>query len=232
MSPARSAPGPLRADLLQALSSRSSAELEWLGDDAVLCRPLEDQDLKELTDRVEFAEQRLLRQGPIEGGPNSMHAYGATFEQLDLGDLGPRWLDDLLRPLGALQFGLGGLGSLHAFAVHYAEDRDLDLDLHVDQSDLTLNLCLDGWFEGGNLELSGARCMDHLDHEAGAEELVRVEHAPGQAIVHRGSVRHRVRPLETGRRRGLILWARDAGRWSDGLPLGGCAPERCAIARP
>ena len=230
MSPATPGAAPIRPALLDALRSPSSPELEWLDGDALVCRPLADRDLQALTDQVELAERRPRPDLP-EGGPNSMHAYGATFEQLGLVHLGRRWLEQLLQPLGELHFGLSALDTLHAFAVHYAGDADLDLDLHVDQSDLTLNLCLDGWFEGGDLELSGARCMDHLDLVAQPPELHRIQHAPGQAVVHRGSVRHSVRPLEAGRRRGLILWARCGAHWDAGLPLGGCGPARCANAR-
>lgn len=43
----------------------------------------------------------------------------------------------------------GDLSDVHAFTVRYRENEDRMLDSHVDSSDVTLNLCLGGSFEGG-----------------------------------------------------------------------------------
>ena len=43
----------------------------------------------------------------------------------------------------------GDLSDIHAFTVRYRENEDRLLDTHVDSSDVTLNLCLGGSFEGG-----------------------------------------------------------------------------------
>ena len=43
------------------------------------------------------------------------------------------------------------------FVVEYGADKDKKLDWHVDDSDVTLNVCLGKQFEGGDLVFSGTR---------------------------------------------------------------------------
>ena len=57
----------------------------------------------------------------------------------------------------------GDLSDIHAFTVRYRENEDRLLDTHVDSSDVTLNLCLGGSFEGGDI-LSNMTQTLHIDH--------------------------------------------------------------------
>jgi hypothetical protein len=49
------------------------------------------------------------------------------------------------------------LDSHHGFIVEYEIGKDSKLDFHVDDADVTLNLCLGQEFKGGALYFAGAR---------------------------------------------------------------------------
>ncbi|CAF1031831.1 unnamed protein product [Adineta steineri] len=53
------------------------------------------------------------------------------------------------------------LDSHHGFVVEYAMDKDRKLDFHVDDSAVTLNLCLGTEFTDGQLYFGGVRCSSH-----------------------------------------------------------------------
>jgi hypothetical protein len=49
------------------------------------------------------------------------------------------------------------LDSHHGFIVEYELGKDSKLDFHVDEADVTLNLCLGKEFKGGDLYFAGIR---------------------------------------------------------------------------
>jgi hypothetical protein len=147
--------------------------------------------------------------------PNSMNRDGLVLDEVGFEGL----LDDLLErvaaPLGAALFAHVGGDSLdhhHGFTVNYAPDRDRDLSLHVDDAEVTLNVCLGEEFAGGDLRVLGHRCLAHADTAAEADEDASVGHAVGTALVHAGALRHLAEPVTAGRRSNLILWCRSSRR--------------------
>ncbi|QDU67592.1 hypothetical protein [Engelhardtia mirabilis] len=147
--------------------------------------------------------------GAAGGEPNSMHESGASLEQLGLGELGAILRSDLAEPLRRAflaDVASAPLTSEYAYIVDYGERGDRDLALHVDESCVTINLCLGDWFEGGELRLAGLRCGRHRQSEPREDELFAVDHEPGLAWIHLGAHRHLVPPLDQGRRRNLIVW--------------------------
>jgi hypothetical protein len=98
------------------------------------------------------------------------------------------------------------LDAHHGFVVEYDMKGDRKLDLHVDDSEVTLNLSLGEQFEGGGLEFAGARCSYHQGTEPQPAEVFRLEHRTGQAYLHRGRHRHMATPITAGHRLNLILW--------------------------
>ena len=152
-------------------------------------------------------DRRVAEQG-ASGAPNSMHGYGAV-----LGDLG---LDGLLQalverlaPLCRLHFedtGGGAIDGRHGFLAEYGRDHDDSLGFHVDDSAVTLNLCLGEDFSGSELYFQGLRCDRHRQTPTLRVEDFELEHVPGTAILHAGRHRHGVHPIRRGRRRNLILW--------------------------
>jgi hypothetical protein len=98
----------------------------------------------------------------------------------------------------------------HAFLAEYSRGGDEELGFHVDDSAVTLNLCLGTDFSGSELYFEGLRCDQHRQTWAGPDESFEYEHEPGVAILHAGRHRHGVLPLRRGARRNLILWCQSS----------------------
>ena len=78
-------------------------------------------------------------------------------------------------------------------------NRQKELDIHVDSSVITVNLCLGKNFKGGELVFKG-----HVGDKS-SEDFV-VEHEPGSALLHLGSHIHGANPITEGERMNLIIW--------------------------
>ena len=148
------------------------------------------------------------------GPPSSMHDHGVILADIGLGD----WVDALLaeriRPLAAelLPEHHGAtLDHHHAYLVEYSAQHDEDLGFHVDDSEVTLNLCLgEEPFSGAELVLLGRRCAAHRQTPVDPGERLEIEHEVGTAILHAGAHRHQVEPIRRGVRRNLIVWCRSS----------------------
>ena len=139
--------------------------------------------------------------------PNTMNSYGLVMNQIGLKPL----LDDLqqscLLPLSRLLF--PGEGSSfdehHSFMVKYRRGEDTHLDMHHDDSEVTLNVCLGKDFAGATLsfcgQVGGARHRKHSH---------KYTHSLGRAVVHKGSHRHGADEITAGERVSLIMWARSS----------------------
>jgi len=165
--------------------------------------------------RIDARRAEASRAGALAPPPNSMHEHGAGLFDLGFGAL----LDDLLgrwvAPLGVRWFeavGGSGLDDHHGYLVEYGRDADEELGFHVDDSELTLNLCLGERFTGAELVMLGLRCDEHRQTPVQSGETVEIEHAVGSAVLHAGRHRHRVEPIRSGRRRNLIVWCRSSTR--------------------
>jgi hypothetical protein len=108
----------------------------------------------------------------------------------------------------------------HSFLVKYEIGKELRQHTHVDNSDLTVNICLgrEG-FTGGGLFFYGMR-------EEGtnppptwptAEEPAwwTYEHQVGKGIFHPGKQYHGAEELTGGERCNLIIWCRQADKYTD-----------------
>lgn len=147
--------------------------------------------------------------------PSSMHDHGVTLESLGMKDLVDHLIDGApaLRALLADRFrAFGGdaLDGHYSYLVDYGRSGDEDLGFHVDDSEVTLNLCLGETFSGSELVMLGRRCDQHRQTPVQAGETVEILHEPGALVVHAGRHRHRVDPIRTGRRRNLIAWLRSS----------------------
>lgn len=145
--------------------------------------------------------------------PNSMHETGTTLASIGL----EHAVDELVRgPLGALvpeHFAAVGGDTLdhhHSYFVDYGGDGDQELGFHVDDSEVTLNLCLGTSFSGAELILLGRRCDLHRQSPIDPSETLEIEHEVGSCVLHFGRHRHRVDPIRRGRRRNLIAWLRSS----------------------
>lgn len=90
---------------------------------------------------------------------------------------------------------------------HLRADEDKGLDMHTDDSDVTLNICLgrEG-FEASGLTFCGK--MGKPDHRHFSHQY---RHEIGRAVVHLGQQRHGADDITTGERNNLIIWNHNLG---------------------
>ncbi|KAK3264399.1 hypothetical protein CYMTET_26862 [Cymbomonas tetramitiformis] len=142
--------------------------------------------------------------------PNAQNWHGVILNELGFQPLFAAVIDRLISPLAQETFPerfKSGLCAAdhHAFVVEYAAGKDQSLDLHFDDSDITVNICLGKSFQGGGLSFFGqAGKADEDIHE------VDVEFAgAAHGLMHLGSHKHLVKKLEGGSRVNLLLWCLD-----------------------
>ena len=141
---------------------------------------------------------------------------GATPVFTDLAGLG--WLNDLLlarvvRPLAGALFAPEAVGDLdwrHGWIAGYsnvpAPEKNVwktGLDLHTDDSEVTLLVHLTAGFAGGELVFHGMRGAADEDAAVG-----RYNPQVGRAVIHPGRRLHKVQHVTAGQRYTLVLWTR------------------------
>ncbi|KAL6059557.1 Ogfod2 protein, variant 2 [Balamuthia mandrillaris] len=125
--------------------------------------------------------------------PNSMNNYGVILNDIGFKDAMYELLERYINPFASLLFAEDGGLSLdrhHSFVVKYKLGEDLDLKEHVDDSDVTLNVCLGKEFEGGELEFNGV-----LGTKTSKKDKFLLSHRPGFGILHLGKHWHAARPI-------------------------------------
>ncbi|XP_054809361.1 2-oxoglutarate and iron-dependent oxygenase domain-containing protein CP2-like isoform X3 [Prosopis cineraria] len=145
--------------------------------------------------------------------PNTMNRYGAVLDDLGMETMLDKLMNDYIIPLARVFFArVGGssLDSHHGFVVEYGMHRDVELGFHVDDSEVTLNICLGKQFSGGELFFRGVRCDEHVNTETQPEEIYDYCHVPGRAVFHNGRHRHGARATTSGQRINLIIWCRSS----------------------
>ncbi|KAK5825667.1 hypothetical protein F383_22241 [Gossypium arboreum] len=145
--------------------------------------------------------------------PNTMNKFGAVLDDFGLETMLGKLMEDFIRPISKVFFSdVGGstLDSHHGFVVEYGIDRDVELGFHVDDSEVTLNVCLGKQFSGGDLFFRGVRCDKHVNTETQSDEILDYSHVPGRAVLHRGRHRHGARATTSGQRFNLLLWCRSS----------------------
>ncbi|KAB2089918.1 hypothetical protein ES319_A03G092500v1 [Gossypium barbadense] len=145
--------------------------------------------------------------------PNTMNKFGAVLDDFGLETMLGKLMEDFIRPISKVFFSdVGGstLDSHHGFVVEYGVNRDVELGFHVDDSEVTLNVCLGKQFSGGDLFFRGVRCDKHVNTETESDEILDYSHVPGRAVLHRGRHRHGARATTSGHRVNLLLWCRSS----------------------
>ena len=85
--------------------------------------------------------------------------------------------------------------------VEYKAGHDLGLDMHTDDSDVTLNVCLGREFTGAGLTFCGS--MGQPDYRRFSTQY---SHKRGYAVIHLGTKRHGADDITSGERNNLIIW--------------------------
>jgi len=136
--------------------------------------------------------------------PNSMNNYGVILNEIGMKPLLDALQQGVIWPLARALFPQPGFqfDSHHSFIVRYRSGEDLGLDMHVDDSDVTFNVCLGSVFTGATLSFcgnNGASNHRELSHT--------YQHEVGRAVVHLGNRRHGADDIESGERLNLIIWS-------------------------
>lgn len=192
------------------LSSRVSDLCEEVGPGVLAFPLLKPKACKQLLKEIDARGRELPAQ---RQEPNSMHQYGRVLGELGLQSFLHELRLNLVAPLSELAFGEFGASQLdgeYGFMAEYGSDADDELGFHVDDSAVTLNLCLQGGCSGSELYFRGARCDLHRQQQSSPNEDFEYRHEAGVAILHAGRHRHGVHPILRGRRRSLILWCQSA----------------------
>lgn len=140
--------------------------------------------------------------------PNSMNNYGLILKHIGMEKIMDQTLSKLIRIVASALFkNCEGewLDHHHSFMVQYKEGKETALDPHVDDSEVTLNVCLGREFEGGRLVMCGK--AGRRDHRVTSAVYA---HEKGVAILHTGKHRHGALKLEKGERINLIIWAKSS----------------------
>ncbi|RYR07781.1 hypothetical protein Ahy_B05g075233 [Arachis hypogaea] len=97
--------------------------------------------------------------------PNIMNKYGVVLDDFGFGPMLEKLMEGFIRPLSRVLFPEIGssLDSHHGFVVEYGKDKAVDMGFHVDDSEVTLNVCLGKEFSGGELYFQGTRCEKHVN---------------------------------------------------------------------
>jgi len=135
--------------------------------------------------------------------PNSMNNYGVVLNEIGLKPTLSA-LQAAVHPLARALFPLEGAAfdDHHSFIVSYRPHEDAGLDMHTDDSDVTLNVCLGkAGFEAAGLTFCGD--MGAPDHRHVSH---RYSHSRGRAVMHLGRRRHGADDITKGHRMNLIMW--------------------------
>ncbi len=183
---------------------------------------------------VEHREAWSERRGETLTRPNSMNEYGVILDEIGFTPFLDALLQRCLAPLGARLYpdlGAAALDAHHGFVVHYEDGKDEDLGFHVDDSEMTLNLCLGDEFGGSELYFRGMRCDLHRQTGSHPEEVFEYDHVPGTALLHAGKQRHGVHSLRWGLRKNLIVWCSSSTYRAEREQRLAC-PDWCSPPQP
>jgi len=178
--------------------------------------------------RAELASYARFRDAYVEREGRA--PPGTLRERLQLVDAGLDAVEDaifanLAKPLAKLLFGssgsradaVGDVDAPHTFTVGYGPREDAGHNVtrkalipHVDDSEVTLNVCLSDDFRGGGLRFHGLRSPDKttIAYELPHPREFDYTHRLGRAVMHLGNHFHEVLDVTSGERHVLIMWLR------------------------
>lgn len=175
-------------------------------------------------------DERVSSRRPRKAA-NSMHDHGVDLGAVGLGCAVTFLMEKRLGSILAEHFSAFGGAALdhhHSYLVQYGREFDEDLGFHVDDSEVTMNLCLGDDFSGAELVMLGERCDAHRQTPVEPGETFEIQHEPGALVLHSGCHRHRVDPIRRGVRRNLIAWLRSSKSRATRGDLPGTLPEASA----
>jgi len=122
------------------------------------------------------------------------------------------------------------LDSHRAFVVSYGPEADHDLDLHYDNSEVTVNISLSEHFQDGELYIGRMHTDPQLTPHGSASEYCACQHKLGCGLFHRGQQMHGAFPLSTGVRHNIIIWMRSSVTRNQLCPMCHRKPELVKVS--
>ncbi|KAL9998815.1 putative procollagen-lysine 5-dioxygenase, Procollagen galactosyltransferase [Helianthus debilis subsp. tardiflorus] len=144
--------------------------------------------------------------------PNTGNEDGVSLDDIGMKATLDQLMEDYISLISRVLFpDVGGcsLDSRHGYVLQYGNDKAIKevSDLHVDDSEVTLHVCLGNQFAGGELVFGGQRCKDHVNSGTHIEkEFYSLLPVGGQAIIHRGCRRYGAKPIKFGHRYNFLMW--------------------------
>lgn len=137
--------------------------------------------------------------------PNSMNNYGLVVNDIGMEYFINRLQLHYIQPIARVLFETAGacLDHHHAFMVQYMEGQDVSLDMHHDDAEVTLNVCLGKNFQGAALQFCGI--YGESDHRRWRAAYL---HRKGYAVMHLGRHRHGADQILSGERYNLVVWSK------------------------
>jgi len=157
-------------------------------------------------EELQLAEAKLVQQNIPIHRPNSMNNYGIIIDELGYRSAIESLMKKYVLPISSLFYSDyygSSLDDHHCFMVRYKQGEDIDLALHIDDAEITLNVCLGKEFTGGTLNFYGIK--DSPDQK---KLNITIEHIKGVGLLHLGTHYHEANKIESGERCNLILWCR------------------------
>ena len=139
-----------------------------------------------------------------------MNNYGVILDDLGFRDFLDQIMEKVITPISKKlwwDMGQDSLDHHHAFTVEYAPNKDKRLEIHRDDSEVTVNYCLGTDFVGGVVRFEGMRCYDHSNIGPNQKtEIFEYESIPGMALIHQGRHRHLANDIVSGERYNIVIW--------------------------
>ena len=150
--------------------------------------------------------------------PNSMNNEGLILNDVGCGELMSDLVKTVIAPLSRACFGDeviirlgGGLDHHHSFVVCYTSKEigpgDEGLDMHIDASEMTLNVNLG---RGDDVVYDGLVFCGTSGSSLVRKHQHSLVQRRGQAVLHLGRQRHGAGKIHKGQRLNLIVWARNS----------------------
>ena len=143
---------------------------------------------------------------------NSMHENAIPFSNLNLNQCINDFIKNYFTKIANLLYPdrfKKKFDGIHSYVVRYGDNYDRNLGFHVDDSLITINLCLKNDSKGSELCFSGIRCPLHIDTPSMKNEKKIITHEKGFAVIHDGKNRHHINDIYSGERYNLIIWCQD-----------------------
>lgn len=122
----------------------------------------------------------------------------------------------------------------HAFLITYDGISNIKLAVHRDDSDITVNVCLDGdHYEDNEVVFVGGMptpATRRFAHRLDTRSEIPVKAATGDAVIHYGHQVHYTRPIKAGVRWSIIIWLREKKLAADGTTVEAPTPTPSPIA--